>query len=40
MAGFIIGLIAGVYIGVLLMCLHEAGSDGEGGGGDEDDPDG
>lgn len=35
MAGFIIGLIAGVYIGALLMCLPVAGSDGKGGGFDE-----
>jgi hypothetical protein len=35
MAGFIVGLLVGGFIGVLVMCLFVEGSDGEGGGRDE-----
>ena len=35
MISFIIGMTAGAFIGVLVMCLLVAGSDGEGGGRDE-----
>ena len=37
MIGFIIGLTVGGFIGVVVMCLFVAGSDGEGGGFDEPD---
>ena len=35
MIGFIAGLVTGVIIGIVVMCLFVAGSDKEGGGGDE-----
>lgn len=35
MIGFIAGLVTGAIIGIVVMCLFVAGSDGEGGGRDE-----
>lgn len=37
MIGFITGLMVGGLVGVLVMCLFVAGSDGEGGGFNEPD---
>lgn len=35
MTGFIVGLLVGGCVGVFVMCLFVAGSDGKGGGRDE-----